>query len=669
MKLLSLFGVVACAVLFQVHARAQSPSRSPWPADVVRTIEDVPLQDEGRIKPFLAFARQKLLRISGRSSVALENGTSVSASEWVLDVLFRNEVTRDDRVFLVPSKEVLDAIELPHEGRKMRDRYSYNELAPAVSKLYELTERYIGMSKGGSKNLPLVPGQIVALGNDVWLYQQLGVEFARLARTFPVEEAGLLALFGGKSADAAAVCKHGPELNRRLAKELQTIPDTEATPLRKFLLDVVQSARRGAYGLALFPPRDAKETAWLDASSLLDASVKGDEQAAARAPLLGVLEKFLAGPEGVTVADATMLTSAIADAAHDRDEAGAVATELTLERGYFLHWIRGLFLIAIALVGFLWWKPQAKWYGRIVYGVTLVPVLLMAAVIVMRCMIRYHDPSTDILAPVTNLYETIPFITVIGAAVLLFVEFFSKNRIGLTLAILLGFAGSQLALSYEPLDGGDTLAPLQAVLVSNFWLLTHVQTVTVGYAASLLAALLAHVWIGRRLWLHFQGSRAPSADRFLKSVMRMCYGAVAFGLVFSTVGTILGGIWANYSWGRFWGWDPKENGALMICLWQAMMLHSRMAGFVRHLGFSMLAIILGMITAFSWWHVNQLGVGLHSYGFTDGVLSTLYTFYGIEGGVLLGCLVGKGLAAHSVKQPVHDVGGGEAVVKAQDRVD
>ena len=108
---------------------------------------------------------------------------------------------------------------------------------------------------------------------------------------------------------------------------------------------------------------------------------------------------------------------------------------------------------------------------------------------------------------------------------------------------------------------------LVAVLDSNFWLATHVTTITIGYAAGLLASAFAHVWILGKLLGYRRGDKA-----FYETVSQMTYGVLCFGLLFALVGTMLGGIWANYSWGRFWGWDPKENAALMICLWQIAML-------------------------------------------------------------------------------------------------
>jgi ABC-type transport system involved in cytochrome c biogenesis permease subunit len=101
---------------------------------------------------------------------------------------------------------------------------------------------------------------------------------------------------------------------------------------------------------------------------------------------------------------------------------------------------------------------------------------------------------------------------------------------------------------------------------------------------------------------------------------------LCFAIFFSFIGTVLGGLWADDSWGRFWGWDPKENGALMIVLWNAAVLHARWDRLVGQRGFALFAIAGNIITAWSWFGTNQLGIGLHSYGFTSGILMLLGLF-------------------------------------------
>ena len=97
----------------------------------------------------------------------------------------------------------------------------------------------------------------------------------------------------------------------------------------------------------------------------------------------------------------------------------------------------------------------------------------------------------------------------------------------------------------------------------------------------------------------------------------MVFGIICFSLLLSFIGTVLGGIWADQSWGRFWGWDPKENGALLIVLWNALILHARMAGLIKIKGIMLASIFGNIVTSFSWFGVNMLGVGLHSYGFME----------------------------------------------------
>jgi ABC-type transport system involved in cytochrome c biogenesis permease subunit len=170
-----------------------------------------------------------------------------------------------------------------------------------------------------------------------------------------------------------------------------------------------------------------------------------------------------------------------------------------------------------------------------------------------------------------------------------------------------------LARLFEVGDAKDHMDPLVAVLRSNYWLSTHVVTITLGYAAGLVTAVISMVYVMLR------GLRLDEGDKSLRrSLTRAVYGMVCLTLFLSLVGTVLGGIWANDSWGRFWGWDPKENGALLIVLATLAILHGRMGGYLREWGTHLASILLAMIVIFSWWGVNLLGVGLHNYGFADG---------------------------------------------------
>jgi len=144
--------------------------------------------------------------------------------------------------------------------------------------------------------------------------------------------------------------------------------------------------------------------------------------------------------------------------------------------------------------------------------------------------------------------------------------------------------------------------------------------VTLGYSATFLAGFLALIYVVRGVFTK------SLDDATADSLNRMVYGVVCFATVLSFVGTVLGGIWADQSWGRFWGWDPKENGALIIVLWNALILHARWGGMVKARGLMALAIFGNIVTAWSWFGVNMLGVGLHSYGFIDAAFWWLLIF-------------------------------------------
>jgi ABC-type transport system involved in cytochrome c biogenesis permease subunit len=225
---------------------------------------------------------------------------------------------------------------------------------------------------------------------------------------------------------------------------------------------------------------------------------------------------------------------------------------------------------------------------------------------------------------------------------------------------------------------------LRAVLDTNFWLATHVVVVTLGYASTFAAGLLAILYIflgvftpllsqkigaGARTSLSTAGSMTAPAgvptgakrmarqplpggkdrgeegrpglkqtsvasldpqDTLGQALTTMVYGIVCFATLFSFVGTVLGGIWADQSWGRFWGWDPKENGALLIVIWNAIILHVRWGDLLRDRGIMNLAIFGNIVTSFSWFGVNMLGIGLHSYGFMDAAFKWLMIFMGSQ---------------------------------------
>jgi ABC-type transport system involved in cytochrome c biogenesis permease subunit len=220
--------------------------------------------------------------------------------------------------------------------------------------------------------------------------------------------------------------------------------------------------------------------------------------------------------------------------------------------------------------------------------------------------------------PVTNLYSSAIFVGW-GAVILgLILERIYRDAIGAAIASIVGVLS--LIIAHNLALEGDTMGVLRAVLDTNFWLATHVVTITLGYASTFFSGFLAIVYIMRGFFTHSLSKETA------QSLNRMVYGVICFSTLFSFVGTVLGGIWADQSWGRFWGWDPKENGALLIVIWNALILHARWGGMIRERGMMNLAVFGNIVTAFSWFGVNMLNVGLHSYGFMGAAFKWLMIF-------------------------------------------
>ena len=105
----------------------------------------------------------------------------------------------------------------------------------------------------------------------------------------------------------------------------------------------------------------------------------------------------------------------------------------------------------------------------------------------------------------------------------------------------------------------------------------------------------------------------------VKPLSNFIYRTMQVGVLLIAAGTILGGVWADYSWGRFWGWDPKEVWALITLLVYLIPLHGRFAGWVNTFGLVVASVVCFLSVVMAWYGVNfVLGVGLHSYGFVEG---------------------------------------------------
>ncbi|MBX3734581.1 MAG: cytochrome c biogenesis protein CcsA [Verrucomicrobiae bacterium] len=267
--------------------------------------------------------------------------------------------------------------------------------------------------------------------------------------------------------------------------------------------------------------------------------------------------------------------------------------------------------VAAFLFALFYWFQFAEWSRRTAFALVGLAFAIHTVGLIYRMVLEGRPP-------VTNLYSSAIFIGWGSVLLGMVLERFWRNAIGLVVGSVLGFV--TLIIAHNLALGGDTMVMLQAVLDTNFWLATHVVIVTLGYASTYVAGFLAIVYILRGVFT--RGLDAATG----RALSRMVYGIICFATLFSFIGTILGGIWADQSWGRFWGWDPKENGALIIVLWNALLLHARWGGLVRDRGLMTLTVGGNIVTSWSWFGTNMLGIGLHAYGFMSGAFLWLGAF-------------------------------------------
>lgn len=242
-----------------------------------------------------------------------------------------------------------------------------------------------------------------------------------------------------------------------------------------------------------------------------------------------------------------------------------------------------------------------RWVG---WGACGAGLAAMSAGFVMRMLISGR-------APVTNMYESVIYLA-LGVTVLgLLFELVSRRQLVLTATAAVATVALVLADNC-PAALDPSLQPLQPVLRSNFWLVTHVLTITLSYAAFALALGIGNIAVG----YYLVGSENHAA---IEGMTRFIYRALQVGVLLLAAGTILGGVWADYAWGRFWGWDPKEVWALVTLLGYVAVLHARYVGWVQHFGLAALSVLCFALVVMAWYGVNfVLGAGLHSYGFGSG---------------------------------------------------
>ena len=266
---------------------------------------------------------------------------------------------------------------------------------------------------------------------------------------------------------------------------------------------------------------------------------------------------------------------------------------------------------AIALVFFLF-RSKISFIASIIC--LLGAFSLHTVILAMRCFILQRPP-------VSNMFETIlyvPWIAVLASFVLFYIF---KNQIPL---IASSIAALALLVLLKLTGINSSLENVQAVLDSQYWLIIHVLMVVGSYGAFILAGILGHFYLIGFVKNKFETQSLASIAKFILQSMYL-------GVALLIPGTILGGVWAAESWGRFWDWDPKESWAFISASIYLIFIHAYTFGHIRNLGLAMGSIAGMLAISFTWYGVNYiLGTGLHTYGFGVGGVGYYYLYFLIE---------------------------------------
>jgi ABC-type transport system involved in cytochrome c biogenesis permease subunit len=522
----------------------------------------LPVLEGGRVKPIDSVARNALLMIRGQQSLP-HQGRSVGAGEWLLDVLFRPQVADRQNVFRIDDPDVLGMMGMQQTSFRY---FSFEHLAPHLEAIQQQAQAAHSID---AKQRTRFQAAVVNLFDRLYLYYRLR-NTVQLTGT-----AGLAAEVAARGAPDAAARQ---QALAQLAHFRPLLPRPGAP----------DDAFRNT-GEALLAARGAPLDPGLESWARLGLAWTAQDPA----PFNEAVGQLVASAE-------TARPEAIRQAGH----------EWVFNRAQPFY--AGMVIYVLALLTlFASWAWKRELLQPAAFGLLAAGALVHTVGLVSRIVLQGRPP-------VTNLYSSAVFVGWAAVILGVILERVYRRGFGTAVAAASGFAS--LIVAHHLTGDGDTMEMMRAVLDSNFWLATHVVTITIGYSGTFLAGVIAIGWTLRK---HLARALDPATT---KAVGSMVYGVIAFALFFSFLGTVLGGIWADQSWGRFWGWDPKENGALLIVLWNAIILHARWGGYARERGIMTMAIFGNVITSLSWFGVNMLGVGLHSYGFMDKAFWALSGF-------------------------------------------
>ncbi len=520
-------------------------------ADLTQSLQGMPVQDGGRLKPFDSFARESLQLIYGKQEFKAEGSTGAArpASEIVMTWILQPTAWQETPLFEVKYVLLKKALKLPEDKKYLSfNEISSNERLPTV--MQELQSK-----RETKEKLDPYFQSLQRLENQIYTFREIAA--GNLVHLVPPKP-------GNQTQDKWL--------------SLAELP----SPLQDRFVEVTKAFIQ-VLGVSTSEVSIEKSK---EVQALLESAVGEFKQAA------------LAENPALYPTDFQM------------------KAELHYNHFHPFQWAWMVYLLA-AISCFLAWILARHIFYTFAWELVIVGFLIHIYGFGLRVYLTGRPP-------VSNMYETVVWVAFGVVLFSMIIEYMYRWRFVLLAGALVGAFCLALA-DMAPLILDPSLQPLEPVLRNNFWLLIHVLTITISYAAFFLAFALGDIGL-----IYYLKGEVQHKEK-IKAITLAAYRAIQIGVALLTPGIILGGIWADYSWGRFWGWDPKETWALIVLLGYLALLHGRLVGLLKDFGMVCAAVISFTTVIMAWYGVNFiLGAGLHSYGFGAGGVEYVAVFVAVH---------------------------------------
>lgn len=599
--------IISSLLVFFLYVYSNYKRQTPKSEFDLDLFGRTPVVMNGRVQPLDSVARNTLLAMNGKRTATYQDGSRHKAIEWLAEVLFEPTKAVERPVFRIHD-DGLRAI-LPYKEPEQRSNvvaalllgsgsshhyYSFNEIRGDFEKI---RQDAVAASDVESELRNRYQRAVIDLANNVIGFYNLSHTIHHGQTPSFLEELAAMREVIPAAIEETEKQQRGEEF------------DSETLQAMFSFMQVYRTFESEAQFFTHPQPSQDSEEHWLKMSSALDEITRDGAPSEVTLYWATLYDSYRQGDVDTFNETLPKLHEAIGQIEPSALKISRAERQFNYLEPFYVCIVGYVMVLLLAIFS---WPTGSVSLNRAAFWTTFAVFGMHTLGMAYRIYIIGY-------APVINLYSSAIYVGWGATLLALIVERIYKNGIGSFVASVVGIAS--LIVAHHLIDGRDTLEQMKAVLDSNFWLTVHVLTITFGYASTFFAGFIAIFYV-------IFGVTTKLIDKKLEKMLTsVVYGIICFSTLFSFFGTVSGGIWADQSWGRFWGWDPKENGAVLLVLWNVIILHARWGGFAKTRGIMALAIFGNVVTSWSWMGTNMLGIGLHSYGFMNSAFQYLAGFW------------------------------------------